>query len=185
MIGIAALVAMLLYAAIVVAGIAIVAATPFYLLYEATKGVHALRTRRQRRRPDTRAVARAEAELREQYASGMLTLVGLEERFESLQHASSHLEVASLLDDLPPVRPRISRPAACELVGGVVVLLLLHGAAARALGAVLVLGSLVPPARWRVVAAAFLAGVALLAAPLAALPLGIGAGLRFLDDRRP
>jgi hypothetical protein len=130
---------------------------------------------RRRRKP---TVGRAAEELREQYAAGMLTLLGLEERLETALGATSHFEVASVLADLPP-RRRPSRVAVFEAVAGVAVLLLFHAAFARAVGAALALGALAPPLRWRPLLTAFVAGVALLAVPLAAVPLVASAGWRW------
>ena len=138
-------------------------------------GLQLVAAYRRRRKP---TVGRAAEELREQYAAGMLTLVGLEERLETALGATSHFEVESVLADLPP-RRRPSRVAVFEAVAGVALLLLLHAAVARAAGAALALGAVAPPLRWRPLLTAFLAGIALLAAPLAAVPLAASAGWRW------
>jgi Domain of unknown function (DUF1707) len=127
---------------------------------------------------------RAAEELREQYAAGVLTLAGLEERLETTLRATSHFEVESVLADLPP-RRRPSRVAVFDAVAGVALLLVFHAAAARAAGAALALGALAPPLRWRALVTAFLAGAALLAAPLAALPLAASAAWRWADRTSP
>jgi len=132
------------------------------------------------RRRRTPPVGRAAEELREQYAAGMLTLVGLEERLEAALGATSHFEIDNVLADLPP-RRRPSRVALFEAAAGVAVLLLFPAAAARAVGAMLALGAVAPPLRWRPLLTAFLAGIALLAAPLAAVPLAASAGWRWIS----
>jgi len=159
------------------AGVAL-AGTPIYLAWEA---VQFLRRRRRPRRPQTREQARIEAELKEQYAQGMLTLAGLEERLETTLRSESQLELASVLDDLPPVRPRVARVALFEAVAGVVVLLAVHAAVGRLIGAALAVGAVLPPLRWRSLACAFLAGVALLAAPLVALAVAASAIWRWRE----
>jgi Domain of unknown function (DUF1707) len=145
-------------------------ATPVWVAVELRRAY------RRRLRP---ARGRAAEELREQYAAGVLTLAGLEDRLETTLRATTHFEVENVLADLP-ARRRPSRVAVFEAAAGVAVLLLLHAAAARAAGAALALGAVAPPLRWRPLLTAFLAGVALLAAPLAALPLAASAGWRWV-----
>ena len=142
--------------------------------------VQLVKAYRRRLRP---TVGRAAEELREQYAAGVLTLAGLEDRLETTLRATSHFEVESVLADLPP-RRRPSRVAVFEAVAGVALLLLFQAAVARAIGAALALGAVAPPLRWRPLLTAFLAGIALLAAPLAAVPLAASAGWRWAS-RRP
>jgi len=163
--------AMLLWYGIFVVGVFV--ATPVWLTVEVVKAAKAFR-----RRPGP-ARGRAAEELREQYAAGVLTLAGLEERLDVTLRAASHFEVDSVLADLPP-RRRPSRVAVFEAAAGVLLLLVCHAAAARAAGAALVLGAVAPPLRWRPLATAFLAGAALIAAPFAALPLAASAGWRWV-----
>jgi hypothetical protein len=161
-----------------------VAATPLYLAFEGAKALRRLaRTHSSNREPMSRGRARAELELREQYASGYLSLVGLEERLSEVLRAGEHFELDSVLEDLPPRPVARQRVAIFEAVAGIGLLLVLHSTAGRAAGAALALGSVIPPARWRVVLLAFLAGIAVVAAPLAAAPLAVGAGWRWLDGR--
>lgn len=148
-----------------------VVATPVWLAVELS------RVYRRRRRP-TRG--RAAEELREQYAAGVLTLAGLEERLDTTLRATSHFELDSVLDDLPP-RRRPSRVAIFEAGAGVFLLLAFSAAAARVAGAALALGAVAPPLRWRPLVTAFLAGIVLLAAPLAAVPLAASAGWRWVS----
>jgi len=164
--------AMLLWYAIVLCGVFV--ATPIWLTVEAVKALKALR-----RRPGI-ARARAGEELREQYAAGVLTLAGLEERLDVTLRATSQFELDNVLAD-PPPRRRPSRVAVFEAAAGVFLLLAFSAAAARAAGAALALGAVAPPLRWRPLATAFLAGVALVAAPLAALPLVASAGWRWVS----
>jgi hypothetical protein len=161
--------AMLLWYAVVVCGVFV--ATPIWIGFEVVKAVQGLRR-------SGRPRGRAAEELREQYAAGVLTLAGLEERLDLTLRATSHFEVENVLADLPP-RRRPSRVAVFDAAAGVVLLLASHAVAARAAGAALALGAVAPPLRWRPLATAFLAGVALLAAPLAALPLAASAGWRW------
>jgi Domain of unknown function (DUF1707) len=158
-------------------GVAVIG-TPVYLAVEA---VRLLRGRRRPRRPPTRERARVQDELKEQYARGMLTLAGLEERVDIALRTESQLELASVLDDLPPARPRVSLVALFDALGGIVVLLAVHAAVGRLAGAALAVGAVFPALRWRVVAYAFLAGVALLAAPVAAVPLAASAVWRWRE----
>jgi len=102
------------------------------------------------------------------------------ERLDVTLRATSQFELDNVLVDLPP-RRRPSRVAVFEAAAGVFLLLAFSAAAARAAGAALALGAVAPPLRWRPLATAFLAGVALVAAPLAALPLVASAGWRWVS----
>jgi len=102
------------------------------------------------------------------------------ERLDVTLRATSQFELDNVLADLPP-RRRPSRVAVFEAAAGVFLLLAFSAAAPRAAGAALALGAVAPPLRWRPLATAFLAGVALVAAPLAALPLVASAGWRWVS----
>jgi hypothetical protein len=166
------------YVLIVVGVLAVAVATPVYLVVESVRALRAW----QRRHPPPldRTRAAATLELREQYAAGVLSLVGLEERLEETLRARSHFELESALVDLPPRPPRVLRVAAFEAAAGVSLLLFAHGPFARVAGAALALGALAPPVRWRPFAAVFAAGVATALAPAAALALGVSAAWRFV-----
>jgi hypothetical protein len=173
--------ALLAYVVVAMAGVAAIVIAPAFLLVEACKGVAALVRPSPGRRPATRERAHAELELREQYASGMLTLVGLEERFEEVQRARSHLELGHVLEDLPQRARPFSRSARYEICAGLAVLLTLHSLLAQAIGAAIVLGALLPGARWRPTAIAFAAGAALFVVPPAGVALAVSAAFRWRD----
>jgi hypothetical protein len=170
---------MVVYVLVAVATAAAVASVPIYVAVGIVRAVRGVVARRPRPLAESRGATALE--LREQYADGVLSLVGLEERLEETLRARSHFELDGVLADLPArPRPRLPRVALFEAAAGVVVLLLSTAAFARAAGAALVLGAVAPPLRWRPLAAAFLAGLALLLAPLAAVPLGASAAWRFV-----
>jgi hypothetical protein len=175
--GIAYGVVIVLYALIWIGAASLVAAAPFYLGFRAWRAVSA-RLGSRRASPGRRLDV--ERELREQYAAGHLTLAGLEARLDETFRAGSRLEVGNALRDLPRRPPRLPRVAVFEAAAGVVVLLVSQAALARAAGAGLVLGAVAPPLRWRPLLAAFAAGVVLVVAPLAAVPLGASAAWRFV-----
>jgi len=127
--------------------------------------------------------ARAQAELREQYASGILTLVGLEERVEDTLRARSHLELEHVLDDLPARPPELPRAARAEVFAALAIVLVCHTLVARTAGVLLGIGAVLPHARWRTAGYAFLAGVSLLVAPLAALLVAVCAAGRWREER--
>ena len=176
---------MLIYALMAIGAVVILCGTPVYLALKAYEEGRAAMTRRRNRqvRPPTRERARIEAELREQYASGMLTLVGLEERLEETLRARSHLELEHVLDDLPPPRPQVDRVSVCEACAGALVLLFAQAPLGKLAGVALTMGAVLPAVRWRPVLYAFLAGLALLVAPLAAVPLAASAGWRWFQAR--
>lgn len=104
-----------------------------YVLVAAALRVRAL-VERGGRSVSPRERMRAEALLREQYASGMLTLVGLEERLDDVLAARRGVELEHVLDDLPPPRRRLDGTAAVSAAAGVA-LLLFAGTATHAAGA--------------------------------------------------
>src|SRR3954468_9471034 len=120
------------YATMMVLVVGVVVAAPIYLVVEACRGVKALATRP---KPLTRDRARAQAELRDQYASGVLTLVGLEERLDETFRARSHLELEHVLDDLPARPPELPRAARIEVLAALAIVLVFHSSVARAVGA--------------------------------------------------
>lgn len=168
------LVALLWWLGLGLVALMAVVGTPVYVIAELVKLARARRRTLEARRRG------AERELREQYAAGVLTLAGLEERVGTTMSATSHFELDSVLADLPPRRRPPVPVAVFETVAGVGLLLVLHGLAARGAGAALVLGALVPPRRWRPFASAFLAGLAALVAPLAAVALAVSAIWRYV-----
>jgi hypothetical protein len=153
---------------------------PVYLAIEACRAAKAYL-----RRPQslTRERARAQAELREQYASGVLTLVGLEERVEDTLRARSHLELEHVLDDLPARPPQLPRAARLEVFAALGIVLACHSLAGRTAGVLLGIGAVLPSTRWRTTGYAFLAGVALLVAPVAAVLVGLCAAGRWREER--
>jgi hypothetical protein len=164
---------------IIMVAVAVVAA-PVYLVIEACRAVKALCARP---RSLTRERARALAELREQYASGVLTLVGLEDRLDDTLHARSHLELAHVLDDLPARPPELPRAARFEVFAALGIVLAFHTLAARTAGVLLGVGAVLPFARWRAVGYAFLAGLSLLVAPVAGILVGLCAFGRWREER--
>jgi hypothetical protein len=172
---------LLVYFAMIVLVATAFVAVPVYLAVEACRAARALL----RRRPPslTRERARAQAELREQYASGVLTLVGLEERLDDTLRACSHLELAHVLDDLPARPPELSPSARVEVFAALAIVLVSHTLAARAAGALLGIGAVLPYTRWRTVGYAFLAGLSLLVAPVAAVLVGLCAAGRWREER--
>ena len=155
-------------------------ALPVYLAIEACRGAKALL---RRPRSLTRERARAQAELRDQYASGVLTLVGLEERLEDTLRARSHLEVGHVLDDLPGRPPELPRAARVEVFAALGIVLVCHTLAARTAGVLLGIGAVLPHTRWRVTGYAFLAGLSVLVAPVAAVVVGLCAAGRWREER--
>jgi hypothetical protein len=174
-----------IYGLVLVGGVVLVVGTPFYLAVKAYEEGRAAMSRRRDRqgRPPTRERARIEAELREQYASGMLTLVGLEERLDETLRARSHLELEHVLDDLPPPRRQVDRVSVFEACAGALVLLVVQAPLGKLAGVALTTGAVLPAVRWRPVVYAFLAGLALLVAPFAAVPLAASAGWRWFQAR--
>ena len=177
MLGLAVLI---VYLAMIVMVATAVVAAPVYLLIEACRAAKALFGRP---RSLTRERARAQAELREQYASGVLTLVGLEERLDDTLRARSHLELGHVLDDLPARPPELPRAARFEVFAALAIVLVCHTLAARAAGVLLGIGAVVPFGRWRAVGYAFLAGLALLVAPVAGILVGLCAAWRWRQER--
>jgi hypothetical protein len=173
-------IALLVYASMMVVVFGAVVAAPIYLVVEACRGVKALAARP---KPLTRERARAQAELRDQYASGVLTLVGLEERLDETFRARSHLELEHVLDDLPARPPELPRAARIEVLAALAIVLVFHSLVARAVGAALGLGAVLPYTRWRTAGYAFLAGLALLSAPLVAVPVAACAVRRWREER--
>jgi uncharacterized membrane protein len=173
-------VVMVVYLAMIVLVATAFVAVPVYLAIEACRAAKAFL-----RRPQslTRERARAQAELREQYASGVLTLVGLEERLEDTLRARSHLEVAHVLDDLPARPPEPARAARVEVFAALAIVLVFHTLAARVAGVLLGIGAVLPYTRWRVTGYAFLAGLSLLVAPVAAIVVGLCAAGRWREER--
>ena len=131
----------------------------------------------------TRERARAQAELREQYASGVLTLVGLEERLDESLRARSHLELAHVLDDLPARPPELSRAARLEVFAALAIVVVCHSLVGRAAGVLLGIGAALPHTHRRSVGYAFLAGLSLLVAPLAGILVGLCAAGRWRQER--
>ena len=168
------------YAALGLFTIAAVVAAPIVLVLEGAKEVKA---RASRPKPLTRERARAQAELREQYASGILTLVGLEERLEDTFRARSHLELAHVLDDLPARPPELPRSARVEVIAALAVVLVFHSLAARLIGVALGVGAVLPYTRWRTAGYAFLTGVAFVSAPLAGIAVALCAAWRWREER--
>jgi hypothetical protein len=141
--------------------------------------------RRRAGRPATRERALVEADLREQYVAGTLTLAGLERRTADALAAESRAELETLVGDLPP-RATPRRPAdVLDVAAGCALMLLPQPPAGRIVGAALVLAAVAPSVatdRFRPLASAFLAGLALFLAPLGALALvGSLAWRRCLD----
>lgn len=169
------------YAALGLFTIAAVIAAPIVLGVEGAKQVKA---RISRPKPLTRERARTQAELKEQYASGILTLVGLEERLDDTFRARTHLELEHVLDDLPARPPELPRAARVEVFAALAIVLAFHSLAARVAGVALGIGAVLPATRWRSVAYAFLAGATLLTAPFAAIPVGLCAAWRWSEERR-
>lgn len=172
------LLALIVYATVGICVLGGVVAVPVFLAIEVAKAVKPLV---RRPRPLTRE--RAQAELREQYASGVLTLVGLEERLDETLRARSHLELEHVLEDLPARPPELPRAARIEILAALAIVLCFHSLAARTAGVALGVGAALPYTRWRAVGYAFLAGLALLAAPLAAIPLGLCAAWHWREER--
>jgi DUF1707 SHOCT-like domain len=157
-----------------------VVAVPFYLAVEAGRAAKALL---RRPRPLARERARTQAELREQYASGVLTLVGLEERLEDSLRARSHLELAHVLDDLPARPAELRGAARVEVVAALAILLVCDTLAGRAAGVLLGIGAVLPAAPRRTAGYAFLAGLSLLLAPVAGILVGLCAAGRWWEER--
>jgi hypothetical protein len=173
---------LLLYGTVALTMAVAIVVTPLYLVFELGRYLRGLAKRRVAvARPTLAERDRATLELREQYAVGTLTMRGLEERVAEVLHAESHLEVASVFDDLPRRRFTLRGAAAFDVCAGVALLLVAHSTFALAVGALLSLGALVP-LRGRAPVYAFLAGVALLALPLASVPLTASAVCRWLDE---
>jgi uncharacterized membrane protein len=170
----------IVYLAMVVVVLTAVVSLPVFLVIEAGRAARAFL-----RRPVslTRERARAQAELREQYASGVLTLVGLEERVEDTLRARSHLELEHVLDDLPPRPPELPRAARVEVFAALGIVLVCHSLAGRAAGVLLGIGAVLPQRRWRATGYAFLAGLALLVAPVAGILVGLCAAGRWREER--
>jgi hypothetical protein len=161
-------------------GAVITVAAPVYLAIELGRGVRALA---RRRASLGREQARAQAVLREQYASGMLTLVGLEERLGETFRASSHLELEHVLDDLPRRPAPLPGAAQVEVVAALALLLVLHSPPAKAIALALGVAAVVPRLRGRAVLYGFLAGLAVVASPLAAAPVALCAAWRMRETR--
>ena len=174
------LLAVLIYGILAVLVFGAVVAAPVYLVVEASRGVKALVSRP---KGLSRERARAQAELREQYASGILTLVGLEERLDETFRARSHLELEHVLDDLPAPPPELPRAARAEVFTALAIVLVFHSLAARVAGVALGVGAVLPYTRWRTVGYAFLAGVTLWAAPVAAVAVALCAAWRWREER--
>ncbi len=156
---------------------------PVYILYELGRyGTGLVKKRAAVARATHNERDRATVELREQFATETLTMRGLEERVDEVLRAESHFEVTRALHDLPRQRSMLRGAAAFDVCAGVALLLVDHSVFALAIGALLSLGALVP-LRGRAPVYAFLAGVALLAAPLASVPLAASAARRWLDER--
>jgi hypothetical protein len=122
----------------------------------------------QRHRPDQLR------DLRRAYVAGEMTVEDFEERVE-----------AALMVPAQPWRPRLSFAgvAAIDVCLALLVLLVAHAPLARIAGALLGVGALVAVPR-RTIVYAFIAGVALLAAPLAGIAFGASAACRGLAERR-
>jgi hypothetical protein len=147
---------------------------PVYLTLEACRaGRRALGTRRAERPVTTRERARAEAVLREQYASGMLTLVGLEERVEDVLRARRGVELQSVLDDLPP-RPPAHDRVAIGLVALGLALALGGSLPAHVAGICTATAGFLPRRHWVVAVLAFAAGALLVGGGIVA-GLGVAA----------
>jgi hypothetical protein len=142
-----------------------------------------VRARRATAHPTLTGRADATRELREQYANGTLSIVGLEERVGHVLAAESHFEVAGVLEDLPRTMPAPPRAVIFDVSAGVVLLLVEGSIVGRLAGVLIVLGALVPAPRRRAIVYAFFAGLAVLAAPLVAVPLAVSAGIRWFDER--
>ena len=170
----------IVYLAAVIALATAVVAAPIYLLVEACRGAKALFARPPRL---SRERARAQAELREQYAAGVLTLVGLEERLDETLRAVSHFELEHVLQDLPARPPELPRAARIEVLAALAIVLVFHSLAARTAGVVLGVGAVVPLARWRAVGYAFLAGLSLVVAPAAGILVALCAAWRWREER--
>lgn len=171
-------------ALVAIFGAAILAA-PVYLALAALRFV---RARRAARRISPRERARAEAVLREHYASGMLTLVGLEERLDDVLRARRGLELEHVLDDLPARRPPFDRTALVCAAGGVGLLLAAASLPAKLGGAAAIAVAFLPRAHWVVYALACGAGLLFLAA--GALPavvvaaVAVATALALRDEAR-
>jgi hypothetical protein len=113
----------------------------------------------------------------------VLTLVGLEERLEDSMRARSHLELEHVLDDLPARPPELPRAARIEVFAALAIVLVCHSLAGRAAGVLLAIGAAVPSIRWRSAGYAFLAGLSLLVAPVAAILVGLCAAGRWREER--
>jgi len=174
------IVVLVLYLAMMVAFASALVAVPVFIAIEAGRAAKAFL-----RRPPSlpREQARAQAELREQYASGVLTLVGLEARLDDTLRARSHLELAHVLDDLPVRPPVLPRAARIEVFAALAIVLVCHTLVARTAGVLLGVGAVLAPRPWRSAGYAFLAGLALLVAPLAGIVLGLCAAVRWREER--
>lgn len=177
------LLAMLFEAGVFVTGLLLIVLAPVYLLLNAVRAVRSL-LRRADRQVSPRDRTRGEAALREQYASGMLTLVGLEERLDELHAARRGIELEHVLDDLPPAGPRLDRAAAVCAAAGVA-LLFFAGPATHAAGAAAVATVFLPRRHALVYVLAVGCGLLVLAAGIVpALLLGAAAIAAAVDARR-
>jgi len=137
---------------------------PAWVVYMAGRGVLALV---RRYRPDpVRDLTRA-------YVDGELTVEEFEER----------VAVALVTPAEPRHRLTLAGVAAIDVCLALFVLMFAHTALARVGGALLGFGALVALPR-RTVVYAFVAGLALLAAPLAGIAFGASAAYRALAERR-
>jgi len=174
---------LMLYGTMALTALLAMVLAPFYILFELGRyGAGFLRKRVAVARATAAERDRATVELREQYAAGKLTMLGLEERLTDVLRAESHLEVTSVLDDLPRPRWTPRGAVAFDVCAGVALLLVDRATFALAIGALLSLGALVS-VRGRVPAYAFLAGVALFVSPPAAVALTASAIRRWVDER--
>lgn len=137
---VAVLLALFFEAGIFVVGLLLIVLVPVSIVLW---GLRAVRSMRGTKAVGARERTRAQALLREQYASGMLTLVGLEERLDDLHAARRGVELDHVLDDLPAARRPFDRAAAVCAVAGVA-LLLFAGAATHAAGAAAVAAGFLP-----------------------------------------
>jgi hypothetical protein len=175
---------LLLYAAMVLGMLVGAVLAPFVLVAEVGRRAFvAWQAHKRIARPTPANRAVTTRELKEQYAIGTLSMTGLEERVAEVLRADSHFELSSVLDDLPRSAARAHRVVVFDVCAGVALLLVEHSTMGRVAAVLLALGAFVVIPRRGAVLYAFFSGVAVFAAPLAALPLGASAWLRWREER--